>query len=1265
MYGAYGGYGQKKSSASDLDIPQWKRSELLDQLGGATKTGANLLLDALSVPGSLIYDVLEGKSLGSGSTGADVLDSFGLLPNKKTMGGWARPLSTFAFEATTDPLNLLTLGGGAASKATRAARAAGIADDATRVASRRLMNDAAKSAKRSGRAASEFIDAAGSYAKSSRQAFEKMGKGLEDITDADLMSRPLVGSRRAARSTTLEDLIKAQGKGADEAARRSVDDYLKRYNLKSTDIGKQTIGNDIGFGLGDWQVAGKFGDITRKLGIGDGSIADAFGDAIAGGLDRTGQWMRWTAGGRAAHAAFNPKVLGAYEEGDQILARAVKASDDLADKAARHKVADIMQAIPTEGFTPAVSRAVRSTIEGVASTADKKLVSESGLDATVKRLQKEFSDYLEKSGKAGISNAKLTDPYGLGYFPRSLDSNLYEGGRVPVDGNRMTAVNAGDQMARADAYKMPGGTQQVREISQNKAIRDKATDEEAAELVYKEANKLVKDGMPEYTMDSARKLAKDIRATKDGALDEVGFFDNNFMEDFSRYARSRERSMGRANLLMDELVATASTTKASAREGTGYIGLQNAAHTLGLKGDGMRDGLLDRLKAKGFDVSDLKNISIDGRTLRRLSRVNDFFTVPEMPGKVLKFLDDITRLWKSSILSWNARFTRDRYSGAFTNLLEVGSPSDLYRGSVMTQRLIQGQFDELSELLVGQSMASGKYPDYVDAFMASGKSVDDYMQNARTGVAAPRYVRELLDAASSGLSAEQGYKKVIESYRNDLAAEGLLKGRRIEDIGMEVNGRASGESLRDELLPGATPRTTWGYKAADLLSGNAPKVAPQTASAELLSGKGYAAGLSNAVGAMLPDPKYLPMRSAVDAAGKGIGNALDSMGLKGFREGWDASPRKFTEWLGDNKLKDPVLRWANKLGDVTDSMNRLDAYNGLLLQGVSPQEAARRAMAAQVDYTLTEVERSFFRRLAPFWSFNSRMGYYVAQKIWNKPGGAFTQLGLRLPQTISESAEESGYTPKEIKESYGFNLEPLRNTPGIGSIVDLIAPTAEGKQSYLKDIDLPGIDLINLAKIQRGADGSIAPLSSIYETSLNAVSGLAHPYIRTGVEQLSGRNLYTDQALSQFEPTLQKLGRRMGVQPLSAADDILRWTAAAAEQIPHAPRVLQLANRLADSERTPEMSARAIQALINASSGVKIRNILDDAASMDARREIEAMLNDSPTMRTFESRYLPEELRPYASPEELMLYDLSRVLNKEARDAREKRNKGMANPYLP
>jgi len=184
----------------------------------------------------------------------------------------------------------------------------------------------------------------------------------------------------------------------------------------------------------------------------------------------------------------------------------------------------------------------------------------------------------------------------------------------------------------------------------------------------------------------------------------------------------------------------------------------------------------------------------------------------------------------------------------------------------------------------------------------------------------------------AGMSTDEAIKK----YQQDLASAGLLQGRRLEDLGMEVAGRQGGRNFRDSVLPGMNPATTFGYWATDTLSGRTPVPLKNTASWEL---------------------DFLHNAQSRQGYAEGLGGIRDVITGK----------RGFSDYLADNELRDPLLRWASRLGDTTDSMNRLNGFNALLYQGVDPVEAGKRIKAAQVDYSsLTNVEREWFRRLVPF-----------------------------------------------------------------------------------------------------------------------------------------------------------------------------------------------------------------------------------------------------------------------------------------------------------
>lgn len=1198
------------------ELPLWQRNELLERLGGATSTTASKLFGTLAVPGSILYDMALARPLGSGSTGGEVLDALQIRPDRDALGGWGRPVADFAFEAATDPLNLVSAGAGTAARATAAAKAANLFGDVQRVAGRSLVDDVATGARQ--------LDNLGDmgYAENARRSFaENFQKGLGELTDDDLLSRPLVGKRTAARDTRLRDLVDASPDPT--AAIRGVDNFLSKYNQSYADVADDFLYNDFGIRL------------PKALG-GELAFQVPGGAKVAAALDRAGQGVRWSAVGRGAVAAsnvFGDNVLGTVREGDQIIAKSHVRADQAADLRSRRIINEMtrdLQDTAPEVFTnPALSSAVRNVIEGTASAAERNMVTNNRLDPFVTRWQTTAQDYIRRSREAGIGSGELDDAYGTGYFPRGYDETIFPRGGTPADGGKQYSVMTGDQMARSDAYSVPGGTQRINELSRDANIHDAVTDGEAADYILTELNRDVlrlnqgraADALfPAYSRDKAVKLARDIRAMSPEAVrNGRGLFDSHFMEDFSRYVTGRERAIGRSKVLYDTIGSSATLdhylnvptaalgrhnplnqtlnnlnlrtvelptygplppnaplTRAQARVQGPNVQHFPPDQTVGARKQ-IVDRLNERLDGTGIQLTeaDLANVSVDAELVGRLNRIADFYTVPEVQGVWVDAIDGITNLWKASVLSWPARFLRDWYSGIATNLVEAG-PQHLPSGYAGAKYLMQGQFDRLQEVV---------------------RRMPEYAQQAQTDM--------------------QG---AVRRYQSDLAASGMLRGRRIEDLGTNLTNRQTGQGIRDEMLPGVNPVTTVGYQVGDALTGRMPLSTNNAAYSELGNLGAY--------------------RDSVRRFGQAINPFNDEV--------------PFIEYLNEREITDPIFRWSNRLGDTTDSINRLAGFNALLLDGVSVDEAARRIMRAQVDYSnMSRFERGAIKRIVPFWMYSSRTAKWVAEKIWENPGGRYTQAMLRGPEKLQQAGQsDEAYVPKQVKTSLGVSLEPMRDLPGIGSLVDAVAPSKDGVMSYLADVDLPGTDLINMVSMRSGLDGSPQIGNSLKQTAFGVTSQLMHPALRAGVELLTGQNLHTGKSLNDFEPTTQKLGRALGVEPFSGLDQFLKYANYGMDYVPHAPRILQMTNRLLDSERVPDPSARLLQNAINALSGVKVTNISEDAARLDASRELGEMLGDSPALRTFEQRFIPKDLLQYASPEDILLYRLDRQMRGEARKAR-------------
>jgi hypothetical protein len=1136
-------------------MPLGMRNELLDKLGGQTTQFTRTLFDWINTPTSYALDALSGKPIGSGTTGEKFLDEAGLLPEKETLYGLARPVASFGVEAAVDPLNLVTFGTGAVSKAARAAKAANIFTDAQRAASRALIDNGGT---------------LGKYGQNAADTFKtQFGKGLDDLTDADLAARPLVGPREARKSLNLEQLVNAQDDS--QKAIDDINDYLSRYGQSYADVKSQKLGGDIGFRL-------PFTDTSAVFNI------PGLGDSFAKGLDRAGQLTRWSLPGRYAYSMFDRNVAGATDEGGQIIAKQITSADQAAEALARRKAADLMQSLPESAYTPRVGNALRNVIEGTADAAEQALVSgDRRLSDFVDNWRLEAKTYLDRSQQAGIGSAALQDKFGTKYFPRFLDDDTFGKAAKNVGAGKNFSVMTGDQLARAKAFNVPGGTKTLQELSLDRQVagpgRLKPTDREAAEYIKAKLDMraAMMGSTEKYSLQSAYKLARTLQNIEPEAIaKKYPIFGQHPVENIAKYFAGRERAISRANALYDILGSSA--TRNNYLDSADQIPLRQAFRDLKLKStpvayqnlvsatptptafEGAKQQILDRLQTRagfsGVDLDELKNISINQSLMDRLNRVADFYQYPESQSKVLKLFDNITQIWKGSILSWPARFARDWMSGMFSNVLEVGSPQDVMRGYAGARFLTQGQWGDLDGILS----------------------------------AAPRY---------AGMNAASRKR----TFLNDLAAGGVLSGRRLTDLGEESAAKAAGTGIRDEYLPGVSPQTTLGYQITDALSGRTPLPASRAAYSEL--GKNW----------------------------------------RGFFGMGTINPNKKIR----DEITNPILRWSNKLGDNTDTINRAAGYIGLILQGVSPEAAARRIKDAHVDYSsLTKVEREWFRRVMPFWSYTSRIGNYVTRNLLDDPGGRMFQFGIRLPERIAENSGGEEYVPSSIRSRYGLSLEPMRDIPVISDAINAIAPKKEGTSAWLADIDLPGIDQLNQIKVQTTLEGKPKVLPSTWSTFQSFAGQGLNPMLKTGLETLTGQDFYTMRSKQSSPATLQVLGRRAGFVPHSLTDRALGLVDPAVQLAPFAPRVLQTTRRLTDPN-IESMPAAASQAAFNALTGVKVQNITDDIKRWDALEKIKESLAGDPNLRVFEQTYIPEEARPFTDPEVLELYDLQRQLNREQR----------------
>ena len=1169
------GYGSFfDNQAPELDetaLTPEQREALLESIGGRSQQAAESLLALLDTPGAYFRGLLAGRP-GERVSGGGLLDAIGLRPDKELFGGWARPIADFTTEALLDPLNAV---GGGISKAGLAARAVSTAskgnmlDDAVRVASKAAIQSGA-------------LDSA--HAKNALSFWDEAGKGASDLTDADLLTRPVIGSSTARRSTTLGDVIQAQP-DVNEAIER-VNNFLKKNGGGDySSLAGETLSKDLGL----------YVPFTERMIAG---VNLPGGAGMAAGMDRMKQALRWSAPLRYGHALFNKDVFGGTDELSQVFGQQLANSMREGDEIGRRKVADALQVLEPDVTTgpnaAALGASLRRILRGVPEPQDLAYITPGNPayrpdfdrfnqlwngDGTGPGL---VHDYIGRRADHGMASQSYRSKYGEKYFPRHVDnlsflSKIEEEGLRGFKKGRAFSGMTGDQLPRRDFMDVPGGDDLLNELSGDLNVAGpnrtyKSIDAAASYIklrIEAEANRLFPNGVmpdgtpvPEYTTKAARRLARVLsQLDADAVKNKLPMFGSHPVDDFARYVTGNERAMKVNENLFDIIASTAKQQPWADVEGTNFFSLNKAMKDLQLRtvktatpgasmipmDIGAAPEIIRRLEARfpGQQI-DLKDFSIDGKVLRRLSKLADFYDRPEAHNWMLKAFDSITRVWKGSVLSWPARFTRDWYSGAFSNIVEVGDPLAFYKGYEGAKHLLQGDWDKLDAVLA-------EIPKYSQMVPAQRK----------------------------------------KAFMQDTAGTGVLGGRQTMDTTDAMRAITTGEDVAHEFLPGIDQRTTLGYQATDLLSGNVP---------------------------------LGPQHAAYSELGKGWNKFFD---------------------MGFDRPKDvgnPILRWGAKLGDTTDEINRSAGFIGLLLTGVDPTEAAKRIKAAHVDYnSLTKFEREQIRRVAPFWAYTSRTGKWVANQLLEHPGGRFTQFGLRAPNVFL--GEDDQYVPDSIRSSYGMPASDAMARPFGG--------LTEGVQPWITDIDLPGIDQINMLQMAYQPSGRPDLAKTAWDTGKELVSKQAHPWIRSGIEAITGENLYTKKPAKEFTPAVSELAEDLGIPKDSVYGRYIKSSAPFLDAIPFVPRGFQLYNRLSDEEKVPDMRDRAYQTAVNAFSGVKFQNVDDQSRRIDARRKIGEVMEEDPLVRSFTQPYLPVEARPFADPRLLQMMALDRQLARELKRERD------------
>lgn len=1194
---------------------------MLASRGVQTLENVGLLLDT---PGALARGVLAGDPL-SGlnwdfdkrTSGEELNEALGISPDKKALGGWGRGLAGFATEVITDPLFLFQGGLGAMGKAARAAEAADILQYAPKAATRKLGPDAAAK-----------ISAA-SQTMTGRSTIDRLIKNRIPQTESTLDVMPVIGPRLSRYRTTLSDVVKA----SPPSRRGEVMEQLRNY-LGSDEAVQEQMGERLGdlFGFGFGQSAATFSPFSEKT---TESILDA--------LDYVGQATRWSAPMRYGASLFDNRMAPGSTVADQVDAlKAYKTIGEqakgrgnllatahgqllrdvkLTDKAKTMLGADSLMSLEGNDFLLRLSNE-KPTAE------DILLANEiPSINNVVANWRATAEAAVEDARSMGLKLPEYRDAYGNAYSPRhgmEFEQGLYRGGGSALE----RSANVENQIHRNVALALPGGDIDVREVSRLPKVREHAmrkfdspyTDEEVGQEI---AEYIVgKHGNPMVTLEQATAAARGFKQAQEVA----------------------ERT---GKPFIQPPPATVQ-------------GISSAADLARAK-----DNLNARRAARGAqattDTDPFTNIKVDQSTeIARIMRHLDKNLPEDVPAfSEHPIISQMRYIVNNEVRKATANHVFDSMAEHALYGRHTAQTGQAYRDleEVMSKyagRLgfVEAQFGRVKEEVATQ----------IEERIARRSGIDLYIRDKDGNIVGknvhlkdyfvPEEVADRLGRIADFYNVPQAQEEVASMFN---VWQTLFKG-----FTLSYPSRFSRDAYSNLaslwLETGDAVGSIAGmWNASHIMAGN-----PEKAIAYLSTIPRYRQYVVNGV----PDAQAIIRQMERDVGENGVLSGLATSDLlTGSREGKISQfiPGSFPvsisqgirELVPDGsrtagqmaqdfgtirgftntyETRNQILKAGEKVGDAVDSAARLGGFLALMRQGIGPQQAAKRMKRALVDYSsLTQFERHWMKNIFLWWSYQSRIGKYAVDSLYQNPGGRFAQM-IRGVNDLQRPDPESGYVPTAVRQQVGVRLPDW-------------AQFNPGTTTYLTNIDLPALDVINILKP--------APYGQYFPINVQATVGellnQSNPLFKTIAETATGTDLFSKRPLSEARNNVDKVWAAMTGNPQDRADPMVK---AVIQNLPLPLRPFSVLGQLVDPN-IENPWYRAGKIFVNETTGLHTMDVEPEFEKMDARNKVGDFLKRF--QNTYTIRNIPAESVPFLPPEALLLNEVDKQLQREISDYRKQK----------
>jgi hypothetical protein len=965
-----------------------------------------------------------------------------------------------------------------------------------------------------------YLSLGGSAVGKFGKAFSKAGVSAKAIEKqvAKRLRKRWVGPREARMEASLTDML-----AAARSEGKSTRGLIQRMGVAP--IPGERLGGLARIGI-------PFTDIGRAIGTGPRALK------VAQKMDAVGHALRFSKVGRLGGAVFNPLTSvggkAAKTEKGQILAEEISRSTSLAEAATKEFIAkqegDYARAFAGAGPNDPIRHMDNHDVRAFLESWDPfpgseaiDLLREKGWD---RNFHDAFAFGLGEAKYIGMGRVKqFVGIDGEQYFSRILIS---EKGR---DLSQLESAFSGVQDRFFQERLKPtrdivGGTRNLDSLVKQQAVKDvfknmpTATKEQVAARMEPIVRRWAQGGalaaagrgLPRQARRAKReqkiKAISRILATTDETQRRYGLFAHDPLHDAQVRLITLNDASRTAHVIYDNIAKPGMLKPRTAREGQTTLRELLLTKPLQMRPGNENSGaLLNIAKRLGMLTPTKQQLKNLGEMIVDQDIVDDTRRILGAhldPEKRWAVVDTIHALFKQVQL-----FPWPSYHNRnITSAVGVNALA----GFVPIHKTISA-YKNVSDYLSGKEPALKgllEVPDVKDTLRARGMALTD--ENATAYAMEKMYAHKVVDTPPMGIAEQQ---------------ELLRRGAQ----GPPAVGPAADISPTDKVI---TP----------------------TQISDLIPGRRKHDPIYSSIGGV-PLPFVPSLKHMKTWVGRDEGTNLKL---------WDV------HGVGGRQIDrfGPVVA-GKRMSGKAESMVRMTPVIEQVKRGVDWGEAAKRVDAAQIDYSprnFTNVERTYLRRLFPFYSWMSRMLPYQLRELYKHPGGGTAQA-IRTQRHLEAALGGGGFVPDQYR---GQVTLPLGE------------PSESGEQQVLSQIDLAHQSALEPFQIGGSIDDS-------FTRTLRGIGGMMSPLVKPVVEQAFGQQLYSGRDLPSVEGGIKRLANNLS-ELTGAPTGLMDWLPNIAEnagvQIVGKPITLtrQVTSRQEGSKL--ETPAGMLKFLINQLTGARI-----------------------------------------------------------------------------